>query len=699
MNKEMGGRNNNVDVPDTGIKRVIRCDKESPCSNCRTTRRLCSSSAPVQKPRESRQRVLISTQYERKIDQIEERLAGIENLLRPSHSPTAAAAGGSRSGEPSPVSRHGRTNTGSPALTPSASVTTDTRSVIYDNEDIESPFEGDSSLTAHTAFASEFLEYTVGHSSLRNIHPNMSSSLISLRQMISMRNSQKGTQEPRFAHQKPLPRGGLRELRMPPMDLVVAMLRETKETSPSTFRLGISFLSVEEFADYCRRVYFATKDFSPCLFIIVNAGLYYLFLEMLESDGGQAVKYLEYVNMCRDNLETGCANLSMFLSARRENIEALLLGANWAVEMGKPILAWQMTVTACNLCQTLGYHRAPTDKDIMGDTRESRPLLFWSVYQIDKALSLRLGRPSTMRDFDISLPDDVLESPLGPEWIRIFNSWIKVARIQGGIYEKLYSPAALTQPEPERMAAAWGLAEEVKILIAEASLAAVRYSQPGAVNYDNYESVRMVLKSDEVSLYSSLTLIYRALPPSPGSGGTFSSECIETAREAMQAHQYCIRMVADSEYMTRAYIHWTILYAPFIPFIVLFCHIIESQNIDEDLSRLSEFIASLEGSRGASKASEKLHRLCQVLYNVARLYLEAKQQAQPAVGSEIDTYLSTLGLMPADTSGNIPAAVGGMVDTSGLGTSHLGDWFWGNRQMMGLLEEDMDMMHWSGGQT
>lgn len=98
------------------------------------------------------------------------------------------------------------------------------------------------------------------------------------------------------------------------------------DTSPSTFRLAISFLTVEEFADYCRRVYFATEDFSLCLFIIVNAGLYYLFLEMLESDESDADKYLEYVSMCRDNLETGCANLPMFLSARRENIEALLLG-------------------------------------------------------------------------------------------------------------------------------------------------------------------------------------------------------------------------------------------------------------------------------------------------------------------------------------------------------------------------------------
>lgn len=217
-----------------------------------------------------------------------------------------------------------------------------------------------------------------------------------------------------------------------------------------------------------------------------------------------------------------------------------------------------MTATACSLCQTLGYHRAPTDRNDTCDTHETRPLLFWAVYQLDKALSLRLGRISTMKDLDITLPHDVLESPLGPDWRGIFISWIEVAQIHGNIYEKLYSPAAVAQPEPERMTAAWGLAEELKILIEQVSLAAPRYCQVGQPDYDKYESVRMVLKSDEVSFYSLLTLVYRALPPGPGSGGTFSTECIETAREAMRIHQHCIRMVSDSEYMTRAYIHWCV---------------------------------------------------------------------------------------------------------------------------------------------
>ena len=87
-------------------------------------------------------------------------------------------------------------------------------------------------------------------------------------------------------------------------------------------------MTVDEFAEYCRCVYFAVKDFSPFLFVVVNAGLYYLFLEKLEENKDELclVDYRSYAEMCRANLEAGLANLSMFPLPKKENIEALLLG-------------------------------------------------------------------------------------------------------------------------------------------------------------------------------------------------------------------------------------------------------------------------------------------------------------------------------------------------------------------------------------
>ena len=135
-----------------------------------------------------------------------------------------------------------------------------------------------------------------------------------------------------------------------------------------------------------------------------------------------------------------------------------------------------------------------------------------------------------------------------------------------------------------------------------------------------------------------------------------------------------------------------ILLTPFAPFFVLFCHVIESSSPD-DMSRLRAFVDSLRPACQLSDQVEKLQRLCQVLYNVAIVYVEAKTQQQfdhnmVPIGNEFDTYLNALGLMPLDSQ-----PPGGMVsDTShqmsGIG-SHLGEWFSGNRQMMELLERDI----------
>jgi hypothetical protein len=139
-----------------------------------------------------------------------------------------------------------------------------------------------------------------------------------------------------------------------------------------------------------------------------------------------------------------------------------------------------------------------------------------------------------------------------------------------------------------------------------------------------------------------------------------------------------------------------------------------------DLDRLDEFVASLEPNCSHSTAISKLHRLCQVLSNVARLYIEAKTQVQTqenqdlaSVGHEFDTYLSALGLAPAANDGDTRWAAAALAPEStmpgelrysdaqthnpGASMPHmphmtqLGNWFSGNQLMMGLLEEDLSM--------
>lgn len=139
----------------------------------------------------------------------------------------------------------------------------------------------------------------------------------------------------------------------------------------------------------------------------------------------------------------------------------------------------------------------------------------------------------------------------------------------------------------------------------------------------------------------------------------------------------------------------TILYAPFTPFIVLFCHVIETSNAD-DLRRLDRFTVGLQPVVSMSQGIEKLHRLCNVLYHVAALYVEAKAQQQQdqgmsMVGNDFDMYLSQLGFISQQHSSDSTAAGGefGLGGVPAVNQARLGDWFSGNRYVMGLMEEDM----------
>lgn len=380
----------------------------------------------------------------------------------------------------------------------------------------------------------------------------------------------------RFAHQRVLPRGGFRELPMPPVTAVIPVLREIKETPPGTFTLisVCCFMAVENFAEACRRVYFALEDFSQATFIIVNAGLYYLFQEKsVTAESPAAVReYTGYFQLCRANLETGLANLKFFLGASMETIEALLLGASYAIEVSRPSLAWQLNTTAAQLCQDLGYHRVtggtiPTPPSAPGQAaapvlNDKKAILFWFSYMLDRGLALRLGRAPIIQDFDVTLPRVIGRVNATEMWKEILKLWIAHADVQGRIYEMLYSPSSLGRPVAARIEAARGLAAELKAIAEQARVVRAGEIRGGG----GWAEVRkaavneMVMKSDQVSFLSSLTLVYRALPPGgAGEGGTFTAECIETARMAMQTHEECMRLMGSNLWVAASYIHW---YAP-----------------------------------------------------------------------------------------------------------------------------------------
>ncbi|KAL5693629.1 hypothetical protein EMGR_004630 [Emarellia grisea] len=631
--------------------RKVRCDKRSPCSNCRSAGIVCRSTGAGQKPKEDRRRVLISSQYEKKIDSIEERLGNIEEVLLELKS---SLARNSNTSEPcyhvTPVSKQ---------MSPDSSAFASNTTAALEHES-GTGFEGNSSLAAHSAYASAFLETVVSRSAPQVSTPKINAALAALRQMVNMQSQPPGTssKDVPLLNQKSCRDSNLRDLVMPPIEVILPILRQIKENLPLTFACYFPFLSVDDFIQKCREVYFATEDYSDATFMVVNCGLYHIFLEysFLEESPRIRDDYQKYIQLCRKNFETVLANLPLLMPARPELIEALTLGAIHAIETSKPSFAWTLTSNAARLCQNLGYHRSSSMSQFSDSEKVKALSLFLCVYCLDKSLSLRLGRASSIQDFDIiiTIPEDLGGPRVDEPWRTMYHLWVKTAEIQGKVYEQLYSPAALSRPERERLFCARQLASEMEVAVMEPFKELERSSRPLS------EAEDFLIKSDEVSR--------------------------------------------------------SILCSPFVPFIVIFCHVIET-SAREDLARLEDFVASLGPNCFLSEAITKLHSLCQVLSNIATLYVEARAHAQlqenqdlASVGQEFDTYLSALGLAPASGVGgfrwttavsdslaarSMPGLGNGMeghdLPAGVIPQTQLGSWFSGNQHMMGLLEEDMTL--------
>lgn len=132
------------------------------------------------------------------------------------------------------------------------------------------------------------------------------------------------------------------------------------------------------------------------------------------------------------------SQLDIFMPATYENIMASMLGGSWGVEMCKPSLTSKMIGIAAEMCQSLGYHRYQTMKDDTEEERNEKIHIFWMIYMFDKTMSLRLGRPSFIQDWDISLPffsGDTLEKDV-PAGRLMLTYWVKASSWTTEVYKR-----------------------------------------------------------------------------------------------------------------------------------------------------------------------------------------------------------------------------------------------------------------------
>ena len=114
------------------------------------------------------------------------------------------------------------------------------------------------------------------------------------------------------------------------------------------------------------------------------------------------------------------------------------------------------------MSQTLGIHSIVSMPQIRPEARVQQTRVFWLIYIFEKGLSLRLGRSSTLRDRDIAIPVPDMTSTSEIAYFGRLKKMVELARLQGKIYDQLYSAAALVEPQVTRTTRARSLASELE---------------------------------------------------------------------------------------------------------------------------------------------------------------------------------------------------------------------------------------------
>jgi hypothetical protein len=201
----------------------------------------------------------------------------------------------------------------------------------------------------------------------------------------------------------------------------------------------------------------------------------------------------------------------------------------------------------------------------------------------------------------------------------MYLGYVELAELQGQIYEQLYCARAQRQPAEVKGELARGLAERV-LKVKDSFI----FSLSG---FPFVEDLQESLFVAQVVLASILTLVCRMIPPAPLPSNhphhplKFSDEALCAAREAISMHNGAwdaLKHRAKEDW--QMFLHWTLMWCPFIPYIVVFGNVIADRNA-EDLRLLEHVVNTLQSADEMSPRVAKLYRACRTFYEIGTLYL------------------------------------------------------------------------------
>ncbi|VUC26615.1 unnamed protein product [Clonostachys rosea] len=703
-------------MADAPATKAVRCDRNQPCINCQQRGISCTKSPRVARPRRLQQPTTAA--YLSRIRYLERQLNHAQSV-NSNNSPQSPSnqrcdpdfsKGSSRSASvissaPS-LDRAPTVRPHSTQIRTSSSPSSDLDIVdsesdspvnrpAGDNEPSMVMAEGLTSLSAHSKMAIGFLDRVAVVDRERGYNFDTKDLLEDLDQIVQAIKAPQGIVNC-FPNT-----GGLqlnhfpKACSMPPIEASVAAIRGAQQSHHVTFLFIRAFLRSQSLSDICLRVYFAS-DYSIADYIIINAALIYFFDDqiMIQKPPNLSMDTNEFKSTCQKNLEKALLSLHLHIWPSPELVLALTLGAVHAIEILKPHWAWLLVTAAYQACHSLGYHLAKHDDGDYCGISNTPGLLFWVIYFLERTLCLRLGRCSRIPEGDISLP-----MPGGNPGLDYARSMIKLARLTGKIYEKLYGPYAMAILREKGVLPVKELSKELDVLSTESQEALRQWSLYSPKN-EWSELIEFMSHSDKVLLFSTQTLIYRTETVASSPAASLTTQCIASARKALASHQMCPAVAAGTRSgFLSSYMAWFIMLRPFTPYLVLFCNVIQTGN-QEDLNRMRDFVKSLKSFTSSCTAARNHQRLFQVFYNVATRYTELKQSFGTALCSdevqethEIDSYLSAMGFCQQGVPGEMMAEptmapLSREMAGDDQPAMYLPSWFQISQQMMELMDND-----------
>jgi Fungal specific transcription factor domain len=216
----------------------------------------------------------------------------------------------------------------------------------------------------------------------------------------------------------------------------------------------------------CKKVYFPTRSFSKGEVTLVNGLLFYL-LDAYSKENDSDLSSSDsatYSELCEKNFCDGIQDYECLVTPSLENIQCLMMGVSHhppllttahltffeqamkAQADARPTLCWTLVSTGARLCQSLGYHREAEVARGSPELADSKRHVFWMLYMIDKIMSLNLGRASSFPDYDIDVEIFAINRDTRfCAWDQVLIAFIELCKLQGQMYDELYSARARRQ--------------------------------------------------------------------------------------------------------------------------------------------------------------------------------------------------------------------------------------------------------------